>query len=89
VQERVKSFRFVPDILMNMGSDKRPKSLFAEDLHLACGTVQNLSSVEGHDYGGGKHAADEELSYSLRVKPDRRRVKAAYPPHLDRRRTRS
>jgi hypothetical protein len=72
-----------------MGSDKRPKSLFAEGLHLAGGTVQNLSPVDGPGYGGGKHAADQDLSYSLRVKPDRRRVKAAYPPHLDRRRTHS
>ena len=30
-------------------------------------------------------AVTEGATYYLRVKPDRRRIKAAYPPHLERR----
>jgi hypothetical protein len=30
-------------------------------------------------------AVTEGPTYYLRVKPDRRRIKAAYPPHLERR----
>ena len=35
--------------------------------------------------GISDEASDEGLLYYFRVKPDRRRAKAAYPPHLDRR----
>jgi len=31
--------------------------------------------------------AAEELAFSLRVKPDRRRAEVSFPPHLERRRT--
>jgi hypothetical protein len=35
---------------------------------------------------GNSQTAAGELTYYLRVKPDRRRVKTAYPPQLERRR---
>jgi len=35
----------------------------------------------------GDQTGSEGLTYYLRVKPDRRRIKAVYPPHLERRRT--
>jgi hypothetical protein len=39
--------------------------------------------------GGTRPLWAGECAHVLRVKPDRRRVRAAYPPHLDRRRRRS
>jgi hypothetical protein len=39
-----------------------------------------------HRHDGNSQTAAGELTYYLRVKPDRRRVKAAYPPQLERRR---
>jgi hypothetical protein len=53
-------------------------------VHLTSLIGQDRVSVDlRHD--GNKTAAGE-LTYYLRVKPDRRRIKAAYPPHLERRR---
>ena len=48
---------------------------------------QDRVPVDARRGGVNDQTAAEELAYFLRVKPDRRRVKAAYPPHLERRRT--
>jgi hypothetical protein len=52
----------------------------------------HLTSLIGQDRGPadasrGDQTGSEGLTYYLRVKPDRRRIKAVYPPHLERRRT--
>jgi hypothetical protein len=55
----------------------------------------NLTTLIGQDLGpvdalrAGNRTGSEAPTYYLRVKPDRRRIKAVYPPHLERRRTRS
>jgi len=53
----------------------------------------HLTSLIGQDRGPvdalrvSDQIGSEGPTYYLRVKPDRRRIKAAYPPHLDRRGT--
>jgi hypothetical protein len=53
----------------------------------------HLTSLIGQDRGPvdalciDDQAGSEGPTYYLRVKPDRRRIKAAYPPHLERRGT--
>lgn len=69
-----------------MPSGNLPESNFA--------TAVPLTSLIGEDRvpvdarrGVDNQKAAEEPTYVLRVKPDRRRAKAVYPPHLERRRT--
>ena len=69
---------------MNMG--KRPQGL-TQAVHLTSLFGQDRIPVDARRTGANGQTAAEEFSYFLRVKPDRRREKAAYPPHLERRRT--
>jgi hypothetical protein len=69
-----------------MSSGKRPESNFAKAVHLTSLIGQDRIPVDARRTGVNGQTVAEEFSYSLRVKPDRRRVKAAYPPHLERRR---
>jgi len=70
---------------MLMSSGKRPESNLTKAVHLT--SLIGQDRVDAPRVNGNGQTAAEELSYYLRVKPDRRRVKAAYPPHLERRRT--
>jgi hypothetical protein len=72
---------------MIMSSGKGPESNFAKAVHLTSLIGQDRVLVDARRVGSNGQTAVEESSYYLRVKPDRRRVKAAYPPHLERRRT--
>jgi hypothetical protein len=47
---------------------------------------QDRVSADARRVGVNDQIAAEELAFFLRVKPDRRRVKASLPPHLERRR---
>jgi hypothetical protein len=71
---------------MNMPSGKRPQD-FTKAVHLTSLFGQDRLSVDARRTGANGQTVGEDFSYFLRVKPDRRRVKAAYPPHLERRRT--
>jgi hypothetical protein len=66
-------------MIMSFGNG--PESSASKAVHL----TGRLSSVDGR-VDGNNQTATAELPYYLRVKPDRRRVKAAYPPQLERRR---
>ena len=66
-------------------SGNGPESSASKAVHLIGLIGQELVSVDLRRDGNNQTAAGE-LTYYLRVKPDRRRVKAAYPPHLERRR---
>jgi len=68
-----------------MSTGKRPQD-FTKAAHLTSLFGQDRIPVARRTGANGQTVA-EEFSYFLRVKPDRRRVKAAYPPHLERRRT--
>jgi hypothetical protein len=70
---------------MNMSSGNAPESSVSKVVHLTSLFGQELVSVD-HRRDGNNQTAAGELTYQLRVKPDRRRVKAVYPPHLERRR---
>jgi hypothetical protein len=70
---------------MNMASGNRPES-FNKAVHLPSLIGQDRLFVDARRAGANDQTGAEELTY-LRVKPDRRRIKAAYPPHLERRRT--
>jgi hypothetical protein len=72
-------------ISMIMSSGNDPESFVSKAVHLTSPIGQDLVSVHRRR-DGNSHAAAGELTYYLRVKPDRRRVIAAYPPHLERRR---
>ena len=71
---------------MHMSSGKRPED-FTKAVHLTSLFGQDRVPVDARRTGVNGQTAAEEFSYFLRVKPDRRRVKAVYPPHLERRRT--
>jgi hypothetical protein len=68
-------------------SGKGPESSYIEAVHLTSKIGQDTVPVDAQRAGMNGQTASEELSYFLRVKPDRRRAQAVYPPHLDRRRT--
>jgi hypothetical protein len=68
-------------------SGKRPESSFTEAVHLTSKIGQDRVPVDARHNGVHDQTASEQLAFALRVKPDRRRTKAVYPPHLDRRRT--
>jgi hypothetical protein len=70
-----------------MSSGKRPESTLTKAVHLTSLIGQDRIPVDARRVNGNGQMAAEVFSYYLRVKPDRRRVKAAYPPHLERRRT--
>jgi hypothetical protein len=70
-----------------MSSGKRPESNFAKAVHLTSLIGQDRIPVDARLSSANGQTAAEEFSYFLRVKPDRRRVKAVYPSHLERRRT--
>jgi hypothetical protein len=69
-----------------MSTGNGPESNFAEAVHLTSLIGQDRVLVDARRGVDSQNPA-EEPTYSLRVKPDRRRVKAVYPPHLERRRT--
>jgi hypothetical protein len=69
-----------------MSSGKGPEN-FAKAVHLTSLIGQDRVTVDARLSSANGQTAAEEFSYYLRVKPDRRRVKAVYPPHLERRRT--
>jgi hypothetical protein len=71
---------------MHMSSAKRPED-FTKAVHLTSSIGQDRVPVDARRGSANGQTAAEEFSYFLRVKPDRRRVKAVYPPHLERRRT--
>jgi hypothetical protein len=68
---------------MFMVSGKRSDSS-AKAMHVADSVGQDGITQELRP--AGNQTASESLMFYLRVKPDRRRVKAVYPPHLERRR---
>ena len=68
-----------------MASGNRPASSLTKAVHLTSLIGQERVSVDLR-WDGNNQTAAGELTYYLRVKPDRRRIKAAYPPHLERRR---
>jgi hypothetical protein len=70
---------------MNMSSGKGSQD-YTKAVHLTSLIGQDRIPVDARRTGANGQTVAEEFSYSLRVKPDRRRVKAAYPPHLERRR---
>jgi len=82
----LESSLLVTETSMNMSSGKRPESNFAKAVHLTSLIGQDRVPVDARRASANGQTAAEEFSYFLRVKPDRRRVKAAYPPHLERRR---
>jgi len=84
--ERVEFSRLVVATSMHMSSGKRPED-FTKAVHLTSLFGQDRIPVDARLPGVNGQTAAEEFSYFLRVKPDRRRVKAVYPPHLERRRT--
>ena len=71
---------------MNMATGNRPESL-KKAVHLTGLIGQDRVPVDARRAGANDRTDAEELAYFLRVKPDRRRIKAVYPPHLERRRT--
>lgn len=74
---------------MNMATGKRPESVFVTAVHLTRLSGQDRVPVDASRDGVSNPTGTEELTYFLRVKPDRRRVKAVYPPHIERRRMHS
>jgi hypothetical protein len=70
---------------MNMSSANGPESSVSKAVHLTSLIGQDRVSVDPRRDGNNQNASGE-LTYQLRVKPDRRRIKAVYPPHLERRR---
>jgi len=68
-----------------MTSGNRPES-FNKAVHLTSVIGQDRVPVDARRAAVNDQTGAVELTY-LRVKPDRRRVKAVYPPHLERRRT--
>jgi hypothetical protein len=66
-----------------MASGNRPESSLAKAVHLTSLIGQDLGPVDA--LRADDQAVTEGPTYYLRVKPDRRRIKAAYPPHLERR----
>jgi hypothetical protein len=68
-----------------MSSGNAPESSVSKAVHLTSLIGQERVSVDLRRDGNNQIAAGE-LTHYLRVKPDRRRVKAAYPSHLERRR---
>jgi hypothetical protein len=70
-----------------MSSGKRPESSFTKAVHLTSSIGQDRVPADAGRGGVNDQTASQELAYFLRVKPDRRRAKAAYPAHLERRRT--
>jgi hypothetical protein len=70
---------------MHLSSGKRPED-FTKAVHLTSLIGQDRVPVDARRAGVDDQTAAKEFSYFLRVKPDRRRVKAVYPPHLERRR---
>jgi hypothetical protein len=70
-----------------MSSGKGPESNFKKTVHLTSSIGQDRVPVDARRGSANGQTAAEEFSYFLRVKPDRRRVRAVYPPHLERRRT--
>ena len=72
---------------MLMSTGKGPESNLTKAVHLTSLIGQEQILVDARRVSANGQTAGGESSYYLRVKPDRRRVKAAYPPHLERRRT--
>jgi hypothetical protein len=72
---------------VNMSSGNLPESNFAKAVHLTRVIGQDRVPVDALR-GVDNQTPAEETTYILRVKPDRRRAKAVYPPHLERRRPR-
>jgi hypothetical protein len=70
---------------MNMSSGNLTESNFAKAVHLTSLIGQDRVPVDSRCGVDNQNAA-EEPTYFLRVKADRRRAKAVYPPHLERRR---
>jgi hypothetical protein len=66
-------------------SGNGPESSVSKAVHLTDLIGQERVSVDLRRDGNSQTTAGE-LTYYLRVKPDRRRIKAVYPPHLERRR---
>jgi hypothetical protein len=66
-----------------MTSGNGPESSLSKGVHLI---GQDQVPVDARRTGVNNETAPGELTYFLRVKPDRRRAKAVYPPHLERRR---
>jgi len=58
---------------------------FTEAVHLTSSIGKDRVPADARRGVNGQ-TASQELAYFLRVKPDRRRAKAVYPPHLERRR---
>jgi hypothetical protein len=71
---------------MNMSTGKRPPD-FTKAVQLTSLFGQDRIPVDARRTGANGQTVADDFPYFLRVKPDRRRVKAAYPPHLERRRT--
>jgi len=67
-----------------MSSANGPESNLAKAVHLTSVIGQDRVPVDA--LRGVDHQNAEEPTYILRVKADRRRAKAVYPPHLERRR---
>jgi hypothetical protein len=67
-----------------MSSGNGPESNFTKAVHLTSLIGQDRVPVDVS--GVDNQTPAEETTYILRVKPDRRRAKAVYPPHLERRR---
>jgi hypothetical protein len=55
-------------------------------VHLTSLIGQDAIPTDARRAGANDQTGAGELTF-LRVKPDRRRIKAVYPPHLERRRT--
>jgi hypothetical protein len=70
---------------MNMPSGDGRESSVIKAVHLASMIGQDRVSADVQK-DGNDQTVPGELTYYLRVKPDRRRVKAVRPPHLERRR---
>ena len=68
----------------NMSFEKRNDPSFLKGAHVTFVGHDSLPTAGRLD--SREDAARKGLAYYLRVKPDRRRAKAAYPPLLDRRR---
>jgi hypothetical protein len=68
-----------------MSSANGSESSFAKAVHLTSPIGQDRVPVDALRGVDSQNVA-EEPTYVLRVKPDRRRAKAVYPPHLERRR---
>jgi hypothetical protein len=70
-----------------MSSGKGPESKVTKAVHLTSLIGQDRVPVGTRRASANDQTGAEDYPYFLRVKPDRRRVKAIYPPHLERRRT--